>query len=205
MIINVADYWPQYFAPRKGAVRFDYGAVEGFDAFSQVFYYDGATNAMKLASYDKNNMWMNNWYLQNKVDRGVVEIQDDLPQKNKYLAMIFGNIIVERYDEPILWGNTVEIGSIVSNRPKMSFFRSSPPQTGTGFQAVAFEQVLSTFTTSFGATHKNVLVQMYQQTWQGGTTSGARMWLAKGVGPVANQWVVGDVTSPRQDATVTFV
>ncbi len=205
----VRDYWPQYFFPRAGAVSFDYAATGSLAKWRAVYYYDNATAAMKLDSYDANMVWEDSWYLRSVAgsgpDAGVSEIQDNLPQNSAILALIFGKLIIRRYRVPIWWGNAINVGTIVSNRPSLDTFRCVPPQFGTGFQAIAFEQMLDTFVSSTGAAYQNVLVMLYQQTWPGGTTSGARMWMAKGIGPVANQWVAGSVVEPRQDAVVTYV
>jgi hypothetical protein len=205
----VRDYWPQYFSPKVGNVRFDYAANSSLAKWTAVYYYDPATAAMKLDSYDANAVWEDSWYLQSVVgsgsNAGVWEIQDNLPQTNAILALIFGKMIIRRYRVPIWWGNAINIGTIVSNRPSLDTFRCVPPQSGTGFQAIAFEQMLDSFVSSTGVTYHNVLVMLYQQTWPGGTTSGARMWMAKGIGPVANQWVAGSVVEPRQDAVVTYL
>jgi hypothetical protein len=205
----VKDYWPQYFSPRTGSVRFDYAANGALAKWTAVYYYDPSTAAMKLDSFDGNAQWKDSWYLQSVPgsgsNAGIWEVQDNSPQTNALLALIFGKLIIRRYKVPIWWGNTINIGTIISNRPSLDPLRCVPPQTGTGFQAILFEQFLDSFVSTTGVTYRNVLVMLYQQTWPGGTTAGARMWLAKGVGPVANQWVAGSVTEPRQDAVVSYI
>ena len=205
----VRDYWPQYFSPRVGNVRFDYAANSVLAKWTTVYYYDAATAAMKLDTYNANAVWQNSWYLQSIIgagsNAGVWEVRDDTPQTNALLALLFGKIKISRYKVPIWWGNVVNIGSIISNRPSYDPFKCVPPQFGTGFQAISFEQMLPTFVSSTGVTYHNVLVMLYQQTWPGSITTGARVWMAKGIGPVANQWVAGSIEQPRQDAVVTYI
>lgn len=205
----VRDYWPQYFAPRTGFTRFDYAANSALAAWTTIFHYDAPTAAMKLETYDANAAWMNSWYLQSVIgsgsNAGVWEVRDDLPQTNWLWKLLFGNLIISRYKVPIWWGNQINIGTIIYNRPSYDPSKCVPPQFGTGFQAISFEQMLDTFVSSTGVTYRNVLVFLYQQTWPGSITTGARMWMAKGIGPVANQWVAGSIVQPRQDATVTVV
>lgn len=209
--IITADYWPQFFNPpiagQHTGARFAFAATSQLPAMLMTFFYDTATKSMKLMQYDAANKWNSNWYLQKVPGFGLAEIQDDLPQNNAALKILFGSQIIERYKTPIGWGDTETVGGQYTNKPQFDLFRCTPLQSATGFQTINFEQLLPTFTTADGQIYHDVLVQLYQQSWGSGkTASGARMWMAKGIGPVANQWVslTSKVTTDRQDATITY-
>ena len=115
---------------------------------------------------------------------GVKEVRDDYPQTNKLLASLFGPTKKQLLSSPILWGNEVEVGQVITCSPSYNTFGSTPPIIGTGFQAVLFEALLPSLTLASGKEYPNVLQFMYAQTWSGVTT-GARYWMAEGVGPIA--------------------
>ena len=162
------------------------------------YVYDAAGRAV----------WQDRWYYQQRTGFGIAEHRDDLPQKNKWLAALFGPTTIERYSTPIGWGDTFEIGDTYENFPRMSPWTSKPPQFAFGHQIVRFESVLDFLVLANGVLYNDVLVQSYAQTWDGKTV-GARMFMAKGVGPIAINWIGYDkdgkiaLTVPRIDAVVT--
>ena len=152
--------------------------------------------------------YQDTWYLQYDPVLGVKEVRDDYPQTNKLLASLFGPTQKEVLSSPILWGNEVEVGQVITCSPSYNTFGSTPPIIGTGFQAVLFEALLPSLTLASGKEYPNVLQFMYAQTWRG-VTKGARYWMAEGVGPIAISWLgfgpAGNitVTEPRCDAMIT--
>lgn len=194
-----AQFWPGYLIPKPGMTMFQYPAVGDSPAYFSEFSYDKTHNCMLLKQYDAAHVWMNTWYIQYKNGFGLAEFRDDLP----------GPITkVENYSVPIGWGNTTEtVPGQYANQPSFDTLACFPPQFGSGFQAIAWEKLLPTFKLSNGKTYKNVLQMLYQQSWNNGMAKGARMWMANQFdndvgGPIATQWVVGSVETPRQDATV---
>ena len=204
--IVAADYWPQFFAPVAGktGTRFAYPAVGALPGYTSTFYFDPSTGCMKLDQYDLSNNWMSSWYLRVE-NSGLFEVQDDLPQNNAFLKAVFGPVIIERYSTPIGWGGTQQLGAANAyyNAPSFATFECSPPQIGHGLQVVVFEALFPTWTDALGNVWSDVLQVFYQQEWNNGTPEGARMWMPRGVGPIAAQWVSGSTTEPVQTATVT--
>ena len=204
-IFTASDFWPQYLAPRAGAVQFAYSAIGSLPGYTSTFYHDPATGCMKLDQYDLSKNWLSSWYL--KVQNGALfEIQDDLPQSNAFLRGVFGPVIVEKYLTPIGWGGSQRLGSnnAYYNTPSFDTWECSPPQTGAGLQVIVFEQLLPTWTDALGNIWSDVLQMLYQQEWNSGAPEGARIWMPRGIGPVASQWVNGLITEPVQTATLSY-
>jgi hypothetical protein len=201
--IYVPDYWPQFFHPGQNKLaRFVYPAVGAVPGYSSTFFYDPATKAMKLVQYDLAGDWMSNWYLKVQPN-GLFEVRDELPQKIALLASIFGPKIVENYSTPIGWGGGApKVGPAFpySNRPSLSPFSCRPPQFGSGLQVVVFETIFTAWTDPSGKQWDDVLVMLYQQSWNSGAPTGARWYMPLGIGPVAAQWVSGQTTEQWQYA-----
>lgn len=200
--IYVPDYWP--FFTTEELWRFDYKAVDGsMPPLICVFSYDVGSKSMLLTDYDSHLTWKDTWYYQNRPGFGVAEWRDDYPGKKIVMS------------PPIGWGEWQEIGGSYINYPKMDLFRSWPPALSKGVQCVAYENLLESMTLSNGVnTYKNVLQLTYLQSWDGKPGTGARYWMAKGVGPVALQWLAQDPKDPlgkpiiqtaRMDATISVV
>jgi len=206
MSIMVASYWP--FFTTTEVRTFSYTDKTGKVApFSSLFSYSSSTNCMLCEDYDQG-VYQDTWYLQYDPTLGVKEVRDDYPQTNAFLASIFGPTKKELLSSPILWGNEVEVGQVVTSSPSYNTFGSTPPLIGTGFQAVLFEELLPSLTLASGKVYDNILQFSYAQTWNSVTT-GARYWMAEGVGPIAISWLAygpaGNITSvqPRCDAVVS--
>ena len=205
-MINVAAYWPFFTTPEVRT--FSYTDKTGkVVPFSSKFSYNLATNSMLCMDYDQG-IYTDTWYLQYDPKLGIKEIRDDYPQTNYLLAAIFGPTKKQLLSSPILWGNEVEVGQVITCSPSYNTFGSTPPIIGTGFQAVLFEALLPSLTLASGKEYPNVLQFCYAQTWRG-VTKGARYHMASGVGPIRIQWLgfgpAGNiiVTEPRCDAIVT--
>ena len=71
----------------------------------------------------------------------------------------------------------------------------------SGTQGFCYQQKLESFNG-----YKDVVTLIYNQSWQS-KNYGAKYWMAKGIGPVAVQWVMRVdgkvVTTNRMDATIT--
>lgn len=201
--INVVEYWPFWKTVGK-LRRFDYTAVDGsMPPITSVFAYDKGSDSMLYIDYDAHLNWKDTWYLKYAPNNGVMEWRDDYPGGKKVVM-----------NPGIGWGNVEQIGGSYVNKPKMDPIQSWPPAMASGVQCVAYEALLPGMTLASGKTYNDVLQFTYLQSWSGKPGSGARYWMAKGVGPIAVQWLAQDPTNPyskpiietaRMDAIVTEV
>lgn len=201
--INVVDYWPFWTTPGK-LRRFDYTAIdESMPPITSVFAYDVGSKSMLYIDYDAHLTWKDSWYLKYDPANGVMETRDDYPGDRKVVL-----------NPGIGWGNVETIGGSYVNYPKMDPLSSWPPAMAHGVQCVAYEQLLDRMSLTTGRTYNDVLVFTYLQSWSGKPGTGARYWSARGVGPIAVQWLAQDPTDPyskpiistaRMDATVSDV
>jgi hypothetical protein len=195
-LIPVVRYWPFTFSQR--IIRWDYTAVDGsMEPLVALFFYDAPSNSLVYADYDAKGVWKDNWYLRYIPGFGVAEWMDTYPGKSVTLS------------PPIGWGDMVRIGDTYTNHPAFDTFRCSPPQIGSGDQIVTFEALHPTWSNDAGKVWEDVLQISYMQRWSGGKWSGARYWLAAGLGPCAVQWQAeGDngeiVTVARMDGEITI-
>ena len=220
MSVFVPAYWPFFKTAERRT--FDYTSSDLKDApFSSIFSYNASNDSMTYDDFDANGVWTDTWLYQYRKGFGVAEWRDDYPQSG-WLATAFGPTKRVVFSTPIGWGEFQDIGGAAYlNRPILDPFLSAPPQFGSCMQCVKFENVLPTFGTRMGRMFSDVLVFSYLQLW-GTRCTGARYWMAKGVGPVALQWLgvapdqvqllaQGDpskinlITSNRFDAHVTIV
>ena len=209
--INVVDFWPFDLVDTTKRRTFKYADKTGVVApFSSTFYFDASLGALICSDSDENGVWHDNWLLQYSPVLGVIEVADWYPQTNSWLAALFGPVQKEVLSNPICWGGAVAVPSTISNSPKYNPLASTPIYcaSGSGFQAISFETLLPSMTLNNGTTYENVLQFVYAQSWGGKAPTGARYWMAKGVGPIAIQWLGFNslgaiiVTEPRCDATV---
>lgn len=220
-IVKAWDYWPQpplgkihHFHYTDAGPTSDTNAPVKLDDMYSLFVQDPDTNSVLYVDYDKDVKWKDTWYLQYRQGYGIAEWRDDnIIEKEDWKTKIFGkrNKIVFRKNYPIWWGDFCEIGKEYTNHPSSDFFASCPPQFINGTQTTKYESKLDSFTLSNGDTYKNVIVIMYQQSW-GSKTAGARYWMAKGIGPVAVQWVAPNpndktklIITNRLDAKYTVI
>lgn len=195
--IFVPGYWP-YFNTHEWR-RFDYTAVDGsMDPITSVFSYDASTNSMLYDDYDGKGVWKDRWYYQYRAGFGIAEWRDDYPGKKVVM------------NPPIGWGNLETVGGTYQNNPKMDPFKCWPPSFSSGQQIVAFEKILPSFLVTCGIVYQDVLQFTYLQSWGGKPATGARYWMALGVGPIAVQWIAQDpndrtklIETARMDAVVT--
>lgn len=201
-VISVKDYWPFWNTPGK-LRRFDYTAIDGsMPPITSVFAYDQGSKSMLYIDYDAHLTWKDTWYLKYDPVQGVMEWRDDYPGGKKVVM-----------NPGIGWGNVQEIGGSYVNKPKMDPFQSWPPAMAKGVQCVAYEALLPSWSNTKGS-YEDVLQFTYLQSWDGKPGAGARYWMAKGIGPVAVQWLAQDPTNPyskpiietaRMDAVVSDV
>lgn len=178
----VRDYWPPFLSGEPGKKVFTYPANGATALWRAIFYWDAPSKSMVLVSVDANGKWMNTWHLRWDDLAGLIEYQDDEPLTG-WLASIFGKTKVTYLDPPIGWGRNLDVGTPFWNHPQQSILRSSPPSLGlTGFQVIMPEAHHETWNG-----FNDVLQFIYQQQF-GDKIAGARMWMAKGIGPVGNQW-----------------
>jgi len=181
----VPAYWP--FFNTHELRRFDYTTSDGSaPPFTSVFSYDQGSNSMLYNNYDSAGTWLNRWYYQYRTGFGVAEWRDDYPGNKKVVL-----------NPPIGWGEFQDVGSVYQNKPKFDFFRSWPPANSSGDQIVVFEQLLASFTAS-AVTYTDVIQFSYLQSWDGKPASGARYWMALGVGPVATSFLTQDPQDPKK-------
>lgn len=200
--IFVPEYWPLFKTAELR--RFDYTAVDdSMPPITSVFAYDRGSDSMLYVDYDAHLTWKDTWFYQYRPGFGVAEWRDDYPGGKKVVM-----------SPPIGWGEYVDIGADYINYPKMNPLQSWPPAMAKGIQICHFEQMLDSFRVQTGVIYNDVLVFTYLQSWDGKPGGGARYWMAKGVGPIAVQWLAQDPTNPytrpiietaRMDAVVSTV
>jgi hypothetical protein len=201
-MVRVADYWPFWTVQGK-LRRFDYTAADGsMPPITSVFAYDVGSESMLYVDYDAHLTEKDRWYYQYRQGFGVAEWRDDYPGGKKVVM-----------NPPIGWGDFQSIGGSYINYPQMNPLQSWPPAMAKGVQCVAYEQLLPYWSNTL-TTYHDVLVFTYLQAWDGKPGGGARYWMAKGIGPVAVQWLAQDPTNPyskpiietaRMDAVVSDV
>lgn len=195
-LVNLPSYWPMFTTDEIR--RFDYTAPDGsLDPITSIFRYDPATKSMLYQEYNSKMEWQDTWFYRSEPGYGIAEWRDDYPMKSVVMTV------------PIGWGENMPIGGVYRNTPVISLLRSNPPQLGIGWQTVRLEAVLDEFTTNDGTTYHDVAKFLYQQGWGFQPAAGARYWMAKGVGPVAIQWVAENpltgqmIEAVRIDAVVS--
>jgi hypothetical protein len=173
------------------------------DLIAEFVLTDDAKNILYV-DYDKDRNWKDTWYLQWRDGFGLAEWRDDYP-----MSGWFGKRKKVVFSEPIGWGNFCKIGEPYENYPRVDFFACWPPNFMKGTQSVIYESKLPEFKLSNGDKYNDVVTCVYQQSF-GNKTSGARYWLAKGIGPIAVQWIAHNptkkgelVVTSRMDATYT--
>lgn len=195
--IKAWDYWPCPVLGRIAKFHYiDVGPEPDTNVHGTMpdmhswFVLDTKTTSYLYVDYDKDMKWKDTWYLRYN-SSGVVEWRDDnIVEKESITTKIFGNRnkIVFQDKKPIWWGDVCEIGKDYQNNPKSDFFACSPPQLLNGTQSFNYIKKLDTFTTKHGDIYKDVVQLIYQQAW-GSKIGGAKYWMARGVGPVAVQWI----------------
>ena len=219
--VKTWDYWPQpplgkihHFHYSDAGSMPDTNAPVKLDDMYSLFVFDQDTNSILYVDYDKDMKWKDTWYLQYRQGYGIAEWRDDnIIEKDDWKTKVFGkrNKIVFKKDYPIWWGNYCEIGLKYQNKPSSDFFSCNPPQWINGTQTIYIETKYDNFKLSNGDEYKDVITLLYQQSW-GKNTGGARYWLAKGVGPIAVQWIAPNpndktklIITNRLDAKYTVV
>ena len=197
--IFVPAYWPLFKTHELR--RFDYISQDFCKPpFTSVFSYDVGSDSMLYNNYDCSGKWLNKWFYQYRPGFGLAEWRDDYPNNKKIVL-----------NPPIGWGDMVRIGTEYINYPKFSFFKCWPPAKESGVQIVTFEQRISQMEV-FGVYYPDVLQFSYLQSWGGKPSTGARYWMAFGVGPIATTFLTQDakdptviVETPRWNAKITKV
>jgi len=182
-MIFVPAYWPLFKTHELR--RFDYTAT-GAPPFTSVFSYDKGTDSMLYNNYDANLTWLNRWYYQYRTGFGVAEWRDDYPGGKKVVL-----------SPPIGWGEFQEVGSTYIDYPKFDFFKCWPPATSNGTQIVVFEEQLNQMIAG-GINYQDVIKFSYLQNWNGKPATGARYWMALGIGPIATSFLTQDATDPTK-------
>jgi hypothetical protein len=193
----IPAYWPLFKTHELR--RFDYYA-EGAPNFTSVFSYDQGSDSMLYNNYDSAGTWLNKWYYQYRTGFGIAEWRDDYPGNKKVVL-----------NPPIGWGEFQNIGSTYINYPKFDFFKCWPPAASKGTQIVAFEERISQMNV-FGTYYPDIIKFSYLQNWDGKPATGARYWMALGIGPIATQFLTQDAKDPtkitesvRWDAKITRI
>jgi len=179
--IFIPAYWPLFTTHELR--RFDYVA-KGVPNFTSVFSYDAGSASMLYNNYDSNNIWLNRWYYQYRTGFGIAEWRYDYPN-NKKVVM----------NHPIGWGEFTYVGGKYENKPQFDFIKCWPAATGSGEQIVSFEDHLPVMTVN-GVAYNDVIQFSYLQSWGGKPATGARYWMALGIGPIATQFLTQSATEP---------
>jgi hypothetical protein len=192
-MIRAWDYWPQpkpneihTFSYTDGGPMPDTNAPGPLPPMTSKFVLDDDKKSVLYVDYDENMKWKDTWYLQNRPFYGIAEWRDDNVTTNK----LFGckNKIVFKQDSPIWWGEMCEIGKDYKNFPTSDFFSCWPFQYIKGTQSFNYQTKQDNITLNNGDKYYDVVTCIYQQSW-GSKTTGARYWFAKGIGPIAVQWI----------------
>jgi hypothetical protein len=182
-MLFVPAYWPFF---KSGELRrFDYSNPDA-PSFTSVFSYDKGSDSMLYNNYDSAGTWLNKWYYQYRTGFGVAEWRDDYPNNKKVVL-----------NPPIGWGEFQEVGSDYINYPKFDFFKCWPPAASKGVQIVHFEEQISQMNV-LGVYYQDVIKFSYLQNWDGKPATGARYWMALGVGPIATQFLTQDAKDPTK-------
>ena len=182
-MLFVPAYWPFF---KSGELRrFDYSNPNA-PSFTSVFSYDKGSDSMLYNNYDSAGTWLNKWYYQYRTGFGVAEWRDDYPGNKKVVL-----------NPPIGWGEFQEVGSDYINYPKFDFFKCWPPASSKGVQLVHFEEHISQMST-LGVYYQDVIKFTYLQNWNGKPATGARYWMALGVGPIQTQFLTQDAKDPTK-------
>lgn len=182
-MLFVPAYWPFF---KSGELRrFDYSNPNA-PSFTSVFSYDKGSDSMLYNNYDSAGTWLNKWYYQYRTGFGVAEWRDDYPGNKKVVL-----------NPPIGWGEFQEVGSDYINYPKFDFFKCWPPASSKGVQIVHFEEHISQMST-LGVYYQDVIKFTYLQNWNGKPATGARYWMALGVGPIQTQFLTQDAKDPTK-------
>jgi len=196
-MLFVPAYWPFF---KSGELRrFDYTTPDT-PSFTSVFSYDKGSDSMLYNNYDSAGTWLNKWFYQYRPGFGVAEWRDDYPGNKKVVL-----------SPAIGWGEFQEVGSDYINYPKFDFFKCWPPATSSGVQIVHFEEHISQINVT-GVYYQDVIKFTYLQNWNGKPATGARYWMALGVGPIKTQFLTQDAKDPTKieesvvwDAKITTV
>ena len=193
-MLFVPAEWPFF---KSGELRrFDYSNPDA-PSFTSVFSYDKGSDSMLYNNYDSAGTWLNKWYYQYRTGFGVAEWRDDYPGNKKVVL-----------NPPIGWGEFQEVGSDYINYPKFDFFKCWPPASSKGVQIVHFEEQISQMNV-LGVYYQDVIKFSYLQNWDGKPATGARYWMALGVGPIKTQFLTQDATKVEEsvvwEAKITTV
>ena len=182
-MLFVPAYWPFF---KSGELRrFDYSNPNA-PSFTSVFSYDKGSDSMLYNNYDSAGTWLNKWYYQYRTGFGVAEWRDDYPGNKKVVL-----------NPPIGWGEFQEVGSDYVNYPRFDFFKCWPPASSNGVQLVHFEEHISQMS-ALGVYYQDVIKFTYLQNWNGKPATGARYWMALGVGPIQTQFLTQDAKDPTK-------
>ena len=182
-MLFVPAYWPFF---KSGELRrFDYSNPNA-PSFTSVFSYDKGSDSMLYNNYDSAGTWLNKWYYQYRTGFGVAEWRDDYPGNKKVVL-----------SPPIGWGEFQEVGSDYVNYPRFDFFKCWPPASSNGVQLVHFEEHISQMS-ALGVYYQDVIKFTYLQNWNGKPATGARYWMALGVGPIQTQFLTQDAKDPTK-------
>jgi hypothetical protein len=151
-----------------------------------VFSYDKGSDSMLYNNYDSAGTWLNKWFYRYNPGFGVAEWRDDYPGNKKVVL-----------NPPIGWGEFQDVGSDYINYPKFDFFKCWPPASSSGVQIVHFEEHISQMNV-MGAYYQDVIQFTYLQNWNGKPATGARYWMALGVGPIKTQFLTQDATKVEE-------
>ena len=214
MLSKLSEYWLHEAVLQGKHVRYVYSPLNSLVQCSAEIYMV-APDDWRIVDYGPDHKWLSTWYMKEK-DGTLWEYGDDMRRPKQWWKrlLLLGRNIIMRYKkgEGIVWddGNLFNTGDsdnladragvMISAPCEINHFRSwmLPPIKGpwsSGYQVVAIRAIHDTLDLN-GVKYDNVLVLDYYQTWNK-QTGGTRFYMAKGIGPVAIQWLaVADPANP---------
>ena len=196
-----SDYWPQ---PKVGELAvFDFGKGADGLPYSYICWNSGDNRHYYQEDYH-DSKWTSTWHMDYFSPRGIIETADEYP---KYSYQFWTSYRTTSFysGKEIFWGGTQKIGdefNAVCQIDPVSSTKFEAPTIGN--QRVKFTALYSSLTTHSGTKYNDVLEIEYDQSWNGGASTGWRGWYARGIGVIRIIWrYKGIDVGQNYDATIT--
>jgi hypothetical protein len=196
-----ADYWSQ---PKVGELAvFDFGKGADNLTYSYICWNAGDNRHFYQEDYH-DDKWTSTWHMDYFSPRGIIETADEYP-KHPYQFWTSYRTTSFYSGKEIFWGGTQKIGdefNIVCQIDQVASTKFEAPIIGN--QRVKFVTLYSSVITHSGTKYNDVLEIEYDQSWNGGASTGWRGWYARGIGVIRIIWrYKGIDVGQNYDATIT--